>query len=187
MIVIVQGSNRKGNLTRPFVEYAADYLNEKGEACVILDLEHLPSDVLHSEMYAEGEEHYFLDQAAAEMRKAGRWIFAFPEYNGSYPGGLKVFIDALSVRDYKTLFGGKTAGLIGTSSGRAGNLRGLDHFNGVLNHLGTTVMPQSLPMSMIDALIDEGGNLTNEAAQKSVSEFLDRFLAYTSEHASVNA
>lgn len=187
MIVIVQGSNRKGNLTRPFVEYAADYLNEKGEACVILDLEHLPADVLHSEMYADGVEHYFLDQAAAEMRKAKRWIFAFPEYNGSFPGGLKVFIDALSVRDHKTLFGGKTAGLIGTSSGRAGNLRGLDHFCCVLNHLGTSVMPQSLPVSLIDAMIDESGSLTDKAAQNSIAGFLDRFLAFTSEPASINA
>ena len=187
MIVIVQGSNRKGNLTRPFVEYAADYLNEKGEACVILDLEHLPSDVLHSEMYADGVEHYFLDQAATEMRKTNRWVFAFPEYNGSFPGGLKVFIDALSVRDLKTLFGEKTAGLIGTSTGRAGNLRGLDHFHSVLNHLGTTVMPQSLPISHIAEMIDEDGNLIDEEAQKSISEFLDRFLAYTSKNVAVSA
>lgn len=187
MIVIVQGSNRKGNSTRPFVDYAADYLNEKGEACVILDLEHLPGDVLHPEMYDGGAEHYFLDQAAAEMLKATRWIFAFPEYNGSFPGGLKVFIDALSVRDYKTLFGGKTAGLIGTASGRAGNLRGLDHFASVLNHLGTTVMPQSLPISLINTLIDKDRNLANEPAQSAIEGFLDRFLEYTAEPFSMNA
>jgi len=179
MIVLVQGSNRKGNATRPFIDYAADYLNEKGEACVILDLEHLPGDVLHPEMYVEGVEHYFLDQAADELRKANRWIFAFPEYNGSFPGGLKLFIDALSIRGFKTLFGGKTAGLIGTASGRAGNLRGLDHFSAVLNHLGTTVMPQSLPISAIDKLIGDDGSLIDEATQNALQAYLDRFLSYT--------
>jgi NAD(P)H-dependent FMN reductase len=48
------------------------------------------------------------------------------------PGSLKLFIDACSVREYKQNFKGKKAALVGIASGRAGNLRGMDHLTGVM-------------------------------------------------------
>ena len=179
MIVLVQGSNRKGNATRPVVEAIVSHLESKGESCRIIDLELISGDILHAEMYQSNKPQPFLDAAEETLSNAGQWIFVFPEYNGSFPGALKLFIDALSVRDYKTLFGGKVAGLIGTASGRSGNLRGLDHFSAVLHHLGTSVMPQSLPISLIDGLLDTERKFADKKALASLTEYVDRFLAYS--------
>ncbi len=178
MIVLIQGSNRKGNATRPVVDVISKYLTGQGEAVTEIDLEFLPGSILHSGMYESGLSDPYLDAAEKSLRAADRWIFVFPEYNGSYPGAMKLFIDALSVREYETLFGAKTAALIGTASGRAGNLRGIDHFTGVLHHLGTTVMPQSLPISLIDTLLDSEGAFADKEANAALQGFLDRFLRY---------
>jgi len=128
-------------------------------------------------MYESAEDHPYLVAAEAALRDAKRWIFVFPEYNGSFPGALKLLIDALSVRDYKTLFGNRAAALIGTASGRAGNLRGIDHLTAVLHHLGTTLMPQGMPISLIDTIL-ENETLVDPTTEEALHLFLDRFLAY---------
>ena len=180
MIAIIQGSNRRGNATRPVADAVGDYFAGEGEASVMIDLEQLPGSVLHGDMYAADDAHPYIDAAAEQLRNAATWVFVFPEYNGSYPGALKLFVDALSVRDYKSLFGGKVCALIGTASGRAGNLRGIDHFTGVLHHLGSTVMPQAMPISLIDGLLDGQRRFADAQAVDTLHAYLGRFLRYAS-------
>jgi chromate reductase len=81
-----------------------------------------------------------------------------PEYNGSFPGVLKLFLDALSVKDYKKTFSGKRVSLIGVASGRAGNFRGMEHLTGIFNYLNMIVMPNKLPISSVEKVIDEKGD-----------------------------
>lgn len=180
MIAVIQGSNRRGNATRPVVDAITNYLSAQAETSVVIDLEELPGTVLHRDMYESDRADLYLDEAAKVLRQADRWIFVFPEYNGSFPGALKLFIDALSVRDYKTLFGHKLTALIGTASGRAGNLRGIDHLTGVLHHLGSTVMPQAMPISLIDGLLNEQKEFADAEALSTLHQYLDRYLSYSS-------
>jgi len=104
-------------------------------------------------------------------------VFISPEYNGSYPGVLKLFLDAISIREYARSFKQKKAALCGVASGRAGNLRGIDHLTGVLNHVGVIVMPNNLPLSSIDKLCDENGEI-NASTSELISSFIDDFLAF---------
>ncbi len=83
----------------------------------------------------------------------------------------------MSIRQYKQTFKGKKAALAGVASGRAGNLRGMDDLSGVLNHVGTEVMANKLPISSIgnimkdDKIIDEGTLLAIEWQVKGFLEF----------------
>ena len=71
----------------------------------------------------------------------------------------------------------KKAALSGVASGRAGNLRGIDHLTGILHHVGTTVMPQSLPLSSIASLCDDNGEI-NKATGNLMGDFVDAFLKF---------
>ena len=175
MIAVISGSNRRGNATRPFAELVTDLLSERAEASTLLDLEHLPGDILHADMYAPND-HAFLAAAEQTLKAADKWVFVFPEYNGSFPGALKLFVDALSVRDYAGIFSGKLAANIGTAAGRSGNIRGIDHFGAVLMHMGTRVLPQGLPISLINGLLTDG-KVTDEKTVETVGKYLDRLLA----------
>lgn len=175
MIAVISGSNRRDNATRPFAELVTDLLAERAEASTLLDLEHLPGDILHADMYAPND-HPFLAAAESTLKSADKWVFVFPEYNGSFPGALKLFVDALSVRDYAGIFSGKTAACIGTASGRSGNIRGIDHFSAVLMHMGTQVLPKGLPISLIDGLLADG-KVADAETVKTVGEYVDRLLA----------
>ena len=80
-----------------------------------------------------------------------------------------MFIDALSVRKYEETFSGKVAALIGIASGRAGNLRGMEHLTGVLNFLKMHVYPDKLPISGIKEIIDNSGEL-DTWTKKSIND-----------------
>lgn len=105
---------------------------------------------------------------------SSRFIFIIPEYHGSMPGILKLLIDVL---DAKTAFKNKKAALVGIATGRAGNLRGMDHLSSVLQHMGVTVMPYMLPVSRVqDELTDL--HTLKEPTLKVVNRHIDEFLAF---------
>ncbi len=177
MIAVIQGSNRRDNSTLPFARLITEIIADAGEASTLIDLEYLPGEILHADMYASDVDNVYLEAAEETLKQSAKWVFVFPEYNGSFPGALKLFIDALSVRDYQGIFSGKTAALVGTASGRSGNIRGLDHFTAVLQHMGTNVIPGSLPISMIDGLL--GGDpsaVTDAATVKTLTAYVHRLM-----------
>ena len=146
---------------------------------MLCDLTDLPVDMFNSEMYADNSQSpalwdfqnkYFID--------SDKFWFVTPEYNGSFPGSLKLLIDAMSIRDAKKTFDAKKACLTGVASGRAGNLRGMDHLNDVLNHLGIHVMPLKLPISQISNLLDEDNKIIDKETIKALDDQLDRFINF---------
>lgn len=179
MLALIQGSNRRANATAPVIHLLAEQLQTLGQDTEVIDLVELPGDVLHADMYESGVEHAWLARAEATLKAADAWLIAFPEYNGSFPGALKLFLDALSVRDYVGLFDGRVAALLGTSSGRAGNLKGMLHLTAVLQHTGTTVMPKAQPISLIDGLLNEDrSRLIDEATIAELRAYSERFVRY---------
>ncbi len=106
------------------------------------------------------------------VASADKFIFLIPEYNGSFPGVLKAFVDSVD----PALFKNKKALLIGLSAGRAGNVRGLDHFTGVLHYLKTTVYPFKFAIPGVENQISDE-NQKNVLKQK-LSELVEDFLNF---------
>ena len=180
MITVIAASNRKGNLSFHFAAYYFELLKSKTKEKVkLLDLKKLEGVVLQQEMYDEMHQSPVITKLQNEyMIPAERFVFVMPEYNGSFPGILKYFIDACSIRAYKPTFNNKKAALVGTSTGRAGNLRGMDHLNGILNHVGTSVFPNQLPISKIEDLLSEEGKVIDEETMKAIDLQMDDFLVF---------
>ena len=139
----------------------------------------MPKDVLHNMMYNPKKQSKGLRIMQEEsLMISDKFFFVAPEYNGSIPGVLKLFIDACSIHEYAATFKGKKAGLAGVASGRAGNLRGLDHLTGVLNHVGTLVMPNKLPISSIKDSMNDKGEITNKGTLEAMEKHVDAFLKF---------
>jgi chromate reductase len=179
MITVISGSNRKNNRTLAFAKkYVEELENITGDAVSLFDMSEMPHDWMHDAMYSE----YKQTKSLAELQDkyivaAQKFIFITPEYNGSYPGIVKLFIDGVSVRNYAENFKLKKAALVGVASGRAGNLRGMDHLADSLNHMGAVTLPNRIPFSSVSGLIDDNGQITDEATietiRKHVREFVD--------------
>ncbi len=178
MITVISGTNRQGSATLKFANHITNELREKTyEPVELLSLEDLPMSTFTPDMYANQPKAIAKIQDE-KLLPAEKFIIVTPEYNGSIPGVVKLLIDACSVRQLKATFTGKKAALFGVASGRAGNLRGMEHLTAMLHHVGVTVHPNRLPISGIDKILNESGEVAEENTKKAVSDLIDAFLAY---------
>ena len=180
MITVISGTNRRNSEALQFAKHYYQVLSRLStEEVKLLDLENIPHDWFHPDMYEEAAQSESLSKIQDEfMLPATKFVFVLPEYNGGFPGVLKLFIDACSIRRYKDTFSGKKAALVGIASGRAGNLRGLDQMTGILNHVGTVVFPKRLPISSIDKLLDDQGNITDNGTLRAIEQQMKAFLVF---------
>ena len=165
MYTIISATNRAGSHTEKVARQYQKILNEKGVVAKIFSLKNL--DVLDKNPDFLKAENEFLIPAQ-------KFIFIMPEYNGSFPGVLKAMID---ISDIRKAWWGKKALLTGVSTGRAGNLRGMDHITGVLNYIKIVVHPNKLPISVIDKVLDADGTINNNTLQ-AIDQQLDEFINF---------
>lgn len=180
MITVVSGTNRKNSEALRYARLLEGFYRQKGQAVQVLALENMPHDYFFAEMYENSEAlPEFLKEIQDEFLVAPtKFHFVLPEYNGGMPGALKLFIDAVSVRNIKATFHGKKAALLGISAGHTGNARGMDHFTSVLHHLNVTVMPLQQPVSAIRKLVDEQGSLSDPDTLRRIERQVDAFIAF---------
>ena len=79
--------------------------------------------------------------------------------------------------DIKKVWHYKKALLTGVATGRAGNLRGMDHLADTLHYMKMNVHYNKLPISVINKVMDENGHL-NEETLKVINEQLDEFIDF---------
>jgi chromate reductase, NAD(P)H dehydrogenase (quinone) len=84
----------------------------------------------------------------------------------------------IDMSDYKKVWWGKKALLTGISSGRAGNLRGMDHLAGSLNFLKVVVHPNKLPISGVDKLLNGAGVISDKPTVSAMEEQVDAFIHF---------
>ena len=177
MISVICGTNRKNNKSGIIAKYIYNRLLETQEETVhYLSMEDLPEQIdIHKIYDGESMPESIKQIQDQQLIPYNRWIIVSPEYNGSFPGILKFFLDMISMRKYKETFAGRHSLLIGVAAGRAGNLRGMEHLTGFLNYLKIHVFPEKLPISSISKVIDEDGNI-DTGTRETIDGLLDRFL-----------
>ena len=111
MITIISGTNRKNSNTLKIAGEYQHILVEKGIEAGIFSLENV--DLLNYNAEFEKIENEILIPTT-------HFIIISPEYNGSFPGVLKMLFD--SSRSHEMWYH-KKALLTGVATGRAGNLR----------------------------------------------------------------
>jgi len=165
MITIISGTNRDNNTKKVAFEYQR-LLKEKGKETCLLALDE--QDVfIRNERFIKMENEFLIP--------AEKIIIIMPEYNGSYPGILKLMIDNTDIRK---AWWHKKVLLTGVSTGRAGNLRGMDHLTGSLLYLKMIVHPNRLPISVIDRLMDENNHFSDAGTLKAIDVQLEEFLKF---------
>lgn len=180
MITIISGTDRKDGLTHILANHYYQIIQSKTTEKVLLySLEDLPNDVFGSEMYQKDTlSASFTAVEDTYLIPADKLIFVIPEYNGSFPGILKLFIDACSIRSKMSVFKNKKAALVGVASGRAGNIRGLEHFTSVMMFMNVTVLPNLLPISAFNKMVDENNKIVDESTLKNIEKQVQEFLAF---------
>ncbi len=166
MITIISGTNRKYSNTYKIAQEYQLMLQEKGHTAGIFSLE--DADVFNYSADFEKLENEILIPTS-------HFIIISPEYNGSFPGVLKLLFD--NSRSHEMWYH-KKALLTGVATGRAGNLRGMDHLADVLNYLKITVHPNKLPISAVNNIIGADGKIKDTLTLNAINQQLDEFISW---------
>ncbi len=167
MYTIISGTNRAGSNTLKVARQYQAIFKAKGIDVDILSLENLNVSAKNAQFDKIENELLLPTQ---------NFIFITPEYNGSFPGVLKMMFD---ISRPNLIWWHKRAMITGISSGRAGNLRGNDHLSSILNFLKISVLPSMLPISSIDTLMDNNGNIIEPNTLKAIHLQIDDFISWT--------
>ena len=173
MTTVIAATNRPNSYTLRLAEYYQKQLGMKGMPSELLSLAILPEGLIHAEMYEKDRDNFKNIQDI--VTATSKFLFVIPEYNGSFPGVLKVFVDACK---YPQSFYNKKAALVGVSSGKYGNIRGVDHFTGICHYINMHVLPLRLHIPSIHKELDENGNLFKADTVRFTTQQIDQFIVF---------
>jgi len=173
MISIISGTNRTPSNSEILANYYHRIFQEKRVDSRILPLTDLPPSLIATDLY--GKRSAAFQPIQDQVTATEKFLFIIPEYNGSFPGILKLFVDACS---FPESFMGKKAALVGHSTGRYGNIRGVEHFTGVCHYCGLLVLPLKLHIPRIQHEFDPQGDLVDGDAKRFINDQIDRFIAF---------
>lgn len=187
-ILAFSGSGRKDSWNQKLAVAAAGFAKSAGAEVTVVNLKDFGMPLYDGDWEAEnglpeGAQHF--KQLLIEHDGL---LISSPEYNSSLTPLLKNSIDWASRPSEGeaplAAFNGKVAGLMATSPGALGGLRGLVHLRAILQNINVMVLPKQVAVGKAHEAFNENGELTQEyhlssveAIGKSVAELADKLRA----------
>ena len=171
MITIISGTNRKNSVSKKIAHLYQMILESKGQKTEVIYLEDMPDDFIASALYEKSGSHLEFNSLRKKMLQSRKMVFIVPEYNGSFPGVLKTFIDGLK---FPETFSNKKCALVGLSSGVQGGGLALSHLTDIFNYCGTHVLAMKPKLSRIEENLTENSlsNLYNQLLEEQADKFI---------------
>ncbi len=175
MIGIIIGTNRKEAVSKQVAAYYEKLLAKKQQSTLLIDLKDMPDNMITSGLYDQaGKSEQFQKRLQEKVDQCQKFIVVVPEYNGSFPGVLKVFIDGLKFPDSVK---SKKCALVGVSDGVQGGVLAMSHLTDIFNYLGMHVLALKPKLSRISQHFD-GRNFSNPLYAQLIEDQVDGLITY---------
>lgn len=171
-IHILSSTDRPGSNALKVSEYVKEFIQDFSEAEVFA-LTEFPFDVVTGGRYGDDidEVNMFNDR----FLDADGFIFVIPEYNGGFPGVLKLFVDYLP---FPAALYKKPVSFIGESNGAFGALRSVQQMQQILAYRKAISYPESMYISGVSKNFDRNNGLNSEKLQVLLEEQLKGFIEF---------
>jgi chromate reductase len=173
-ILAFAGSARKGSFNHQLVRIAAAGAKSAGAEVTVIDFNDYPMPLYDQDLEAEKGLPDSVLAFKTLLKSHQGFLIACPEYNSSITPLLKNAIDWASRSEpgepplALTCFKGKVAGIMATSPGGLGGLRGLVHVRDILENIGVIVIPEQKTLPGCYQAFNEQGQLNDPDQQDSV-------------------
>lgn len=171
-ILAFAGSLRKDSLNKKLVRIAAKAAEGAGARVTVIDLKDHPMPIYDGDIEAEQGIPQEALQFKQMLIEHDGFLIASPEYNSGISAALKNAIDWASRpqegEPRLVAFKGKHAGLMAASPGGLGGIRGLADLRSILANIGVHVLPDFVGVAKANQLIDDSGNLTDDAMREQI-------------------
>jgi len=159
-VYIISGTNRQQAVSLQVANVYQQEFKALGVESEIIDLQQLPADYLFSGLYENAGKNELVNGFRTKMKEGSKFVFVIAEYNGSFPGVLKAFIDGLEFPDS---FTNKKCALVGLSAGEQG---------------AVMAMSQKKPKLPLIGKNMEDGKITNEHYMKHIKLQVQQLLDF---------
>ncbi len=170
MILIVSGTNRPDSNALKVSKILLGHYQAAGVDADIYSLADMPQEIFDPSSYAKKPESWLAVQQRI-VESAGLHVVT-PEYNGSFPGVLKYFIDMLK---FPESFERKPVAFTGEAAGIWGGFRSVEQLQLIFGYRNAYVHPDRVFIPGIGTKLDEHGKLTDasidDRLQKQASTF----------------
>lgn len=136
-ITIVAGTNRTGSRTLKLARHVAALYEAQGVDVALVDLADLPLQQMDGGIYAERPAA--MASMVQDVLSADGLVVVTPEYNGGFPGVLKLFIDLLPFPESFEL---RPVCFVGVAAGRFGALRPIEQLVQIWGYRNGIVFPE---------------------------------------------
>jgi NAD(P)H-dependent FMN reductase len=174
MLTLFHGTARPDSNSRKIANFYDELLGKRNVPHQFFTLEGVDESIFNK-TYLHPKHPQLASIEDNILAPTTKYMFIIPEYNGSFPGMFKAFIDAT---DVKKCWYNKKASLTGVAEGRAGNLRGIEHLTNIFNHIKMNVLHFKIPISQVDKHLDENGQLNDHEIIKLINIQIDLFLEF---------
>lgn len=172
-ILIISGTNRPNSNALKVARVLEAHYQRAGATTDLLNLEHLPAEVFDPAIY-KVKPPAMVELQRRVLAAAGLHVVT-PEYNGSFPGVLKYFIDLLK---YPESFEHRPVAYVGESAGLWGGLRSVEQLQMVFGYRHAHSYPMRVFMPGVNKLFDAAGKLTDAEVDARLAQQVRGFLEY---------
>ena len=172
MIALIAGTNRPESNTRKVVALLEGIYADLKLPVRVLDLADLPAEIFFPTSYAT-KPGAFLPFSETILQSSGLHLVT-PEYNGSFPGVLKYFIDMLK---FPESFQHRPVCFVGLSAGAWGGLRPVEQLQHIFGYRNACIFPDRVFLPEVGDQLDDRGQLKDpeihERLRKQIIGFVD--------------
>lgn len=172
-INILSATDRPDSNALKVSRYVQSLYEERGVQVKICSLHDFPIVDVAGGRY--GSDIPSIDEFNDEVLNADGLIMVVPEYNGGFPGILKLWIDYLP---FPESFKKVPIALIGEASGAFGALRPVEQLQMVLAYRNANVFPERVFIPRVGKEFDPESGLSDEFKQKLLLSQTDGFIRF---------
>ncbi len=175
-IGVIYGAVRKGRKSIRAAKALVQALEKKpGVDVHLFDIREYGLPVMESRLKDMTDPPPLLLEISRQIQSMDGLVFMTPEYNNSYSGALKNFVDYFTQEWAK-----KPIGISCVSSGKMGGVRAAGHLQMLILGINARPMPYQWLVPLVDQNLDDQGNILQEALEKSLDRFVSELLEFVS-------
>ena len=157
-IMIISGTNRAHSNALRISKIILGHYRDAKIPAELFSLEEMPQDVFDPSSYAKKPPAMQVIQQRV-LEAQGLHVIT-PEYNGSFPGVLKYFIDMLK---FPESFDRKPVAFVGEAAGVWGGLRAVEQLQMIFGYRNAHSYPDRVFIPAVKDKFDSAGNFTDTA------------------------
>ncbi|NDV62094.1 NAD(P)H-dependent oxidoreductase [Puniceicoccales bacterium CK1056] len=174
MITIISGTNRENNNSIKISRHVAGIYKELGEPVELLDLRDLPAEAFLPGVFTEKPES-LTSNFTDKILSSDGLVVVVPEYNGSFPGVLKHFVDLLP---FPESFNCRPVAFIGLAAGYHGALRPVEQLQMVFAYRNAHLFNRRVFIPSVHKVLAEDGSVSDTDLKSRLEEQSRHFVQF---------